>query len=249
MEESALFGETAVRGSEIAHTSRHSATVRVTHWIVTLSFFGLLVSGIAILEVHPHLYWGETGGYGASSLIDLPIPLVPGQSGWGRSLHFLSAWICVLTGIVYLVSGFLSRHFYRHLMPVGAKLPWGQIGPALWAHLRWSQPNDEELLRYNLVQRIAYLAVIFLVFPLIVLSGLAMSPAITSVVPELVESFGGQQSARTVHFFAANILVLFVIVHLAMVCRPGFLRRMRAMITGNLEPRKALPRILSRDVR
>jgi thiosulfate reductase cytochrome b subunit len=207
----------------------------VTHWIVTLSFFGLLVSGIGILLAHPRLYWGETGAFGTPALVDLPIPFVLGNSGWGRSLHFLSAWVCVLTGAVYVPSGFLSQHFRRDLMPATGDLASGRLVLAIRSHFRWSRPGDEELLRYNVLQRLAYLGVVFVLFPLIVLSGLAMSPAITSAVPALVEGFGGQQSARTVHFFLASLLVLFVVVHVGMVCRAGVIRRMRAMIAGDLD--------------
>ena len=117
-------------------------------------------------------------------------------------------------------------------MPAKAEMAWRRISPVIGAHLRWSRPAEEELLRYNVLQKLTYLCVIFVLFPLIILSGLAMSPAITSVVPLLVDGFGGQQSARTVHFFLASFLVLFVVVHIAMVCRAGFARRMRGMITG-----------------
>ena len=141
--------------------------------------------------------------------------------------------------MVYLLSGFLTQHFRTHLMPSKRELAWGRFFPVIWAHLRWSRPGEEELLRYNVLQRLAYLGVVFLLFPLIVLSGLAMSPAITSVVPALVNGFGGQQSARTVHFFLASLLVLFVAVHIVMVCRAGFTRRMRGMITGEIAAGKA----------
>jgi thiosulfate reductase cytochrome b subunit len=231
MAESALFRGAAVRESDIRLAPRHSTAVRTTHWVVSLSFAGLLVSGIAILLAHPRLYWGETGAFGTPSLLDLPIPFSLGHSGWGRSLHFLSAWVCVLAGIVYMLSGFLTRHFRKDLMPAKAEMAWGRISPAIWAHLRWSQPAEEELLRYNVLQKLTYLCVVFVLFPLIILSGLAMSPAITSVVPVLVDGFGGQQSARTIHFFLASFLVLFVVVHIAVVCRAGFARRMRGMIT------------------
>jgi thiosulfate reductase cytochrome b subunit len=239
MAESALFRGVALRESDIPQARRHSAIVRITHWIVTLSFFGLLVSGMAILLAHPRLYWGETGAFGTPSLLDLPIPFSLGHSGWGRSLHFLSAWVCVLSGMVYVLSGFLTQHFHRHLMPAKGELAWGRFWPAIRAHLSWSRPAEEELLHYNLLQRLAYLGVVFVLFPLIILSGLAMSPAITSAVPALVNDFGGQQSARTVHFFLASFLVLFVAVHIAMVCRAGFIQRMRGMITGHVAAGKA----------
>lgn len=143
-----------------------------------------------------------------------------------------------MTGTVYVLSGFLTQHFRKDLMPNKAELARGRVWPTIWAHLRWSQPAEAELLRYNLLQKLTYLAVVFVLFPLIILSGLAMSPAITSAVPELVEGFGGQQSARTVHFFLASLLALFVVAHVAMVCRAGFTRRIRGMITGDLAGRK-----------
>src|SRR5580700_5791519 len=93
--ESAYLPRLAGRSSVILDSPRHSAVIRVTHWINALSFFGLLVSGVAILLAHPRLYWGETGSVGTPSLIDLPLPFVLiGQSGWCRSLHFLPAWTC-----------------------------------------------------------------------------------------------------------------------------------------------------------
>src|SRR4051794_24289124 len=92
----------------------HSLVARVTHWINAASFFALVVSGIAILLAHPRLYWGETGNINTSSLLDLPLPfLLTGQSGWGRSLHFLSAWITVGAGVIYGISGLLTGYFHN----------------------------------------------------------------------------------------------------------------------------------------
>jgi thiosulfate reductase cytochrome b subunit len=212
--------------------------VRVTHWINAVSFFALIVSGIAILLAHPRLYWGETGALGTPSLLDLPIPFILGQSGWGRYLHFLSAWVCVLNGLVYILSGLFAQHFRKHLLPSKADLAWGTILRVVSNHLRWKSPSEEESHSYNVLQRLAYLAVVFVLFPLIIVTGLAMSPAITSVVPALVNVFGGQQSARTIHFFVANFLVLFLLVHIAMVSLAGFTNGVRAMITGHSAARK-----------
>src|SRR5271170_6042789 len=101
MEESSYLQGLAIQVADVSGRPQHSGLVRVTHWIHTLSFFALVVSGIAILLAPPRLYWGETGGVGAPSLIDLPLPfLLVGQSGWGRYLHFLAAWVCVLTGML-----------------------------------------------------------------------------------------------------------------------------------------------------
>ena len=91
-------------------------------------------------------------------------------------------------------------------------------------------------LTYNVLQQLTYLVVVFVLFPLMIWTGLAMSPAITSVVPALVDAVGGQQSARTIHFLAAAALVVFLVVHVAMVVRAGFTDPMRAMIRGNAAP-------------
>src|SRR5437763_4783478 len=96
---------------------RHSVLVRVTHWMTAASFMALVVSGIAILLAHPRLYWGETGTLGTPSLIDLPLPLVlTGQTGWGRYLHFLSAWVLIVSGVIYVLRGLATRHFGADLL-------------------------------------------------------------------------------------------------------------------------------------
>lgn len=105
----------------ISVVPRHSALVRVTHWINTLSFFALVISGIAILLAHPRLYWGETGTLGTPSLLDLPLPfMLTGQSGWGRSLHFLAAWICIVNGLLYAVVGLATQHFRKQESTTGS---------------------------------------------------------------------------------------------------------------------------------
>jgi thiosulfate reductase cytochrome b subunit len=213
---------------------RHTALVRVTHWISSLSFLVLVLSGIAILLAHPRLYWGETGGLGGPSLIDLPLPFVLDTPirGPGRYLHFLAAWVSVFTGAVYVVLGLASRHFSRNLWPARAQLKLVAIKSVVGNHLRFRRATAEDLAAYNVLQRISYTTVVFVLFPLMIWTGLAMSPAVTSVFPFVVTTFGGQQSARTIHFFVACALVLFLLVHVALVWQTGFRSRMRAMITG-----------------
>jgi len=231
MAESAYLPGLAVQTSDVLVSPRHSALVRVTHWIFSLSFIGLVVSGFAIILAHPHFYWGETGGIGTPSLFDLPLPtMLGGPSGWGRSLHFQSAWIAVLTGLLYAISGILTQHFRHQLLPTRGDLSWRSVRASIREHLRFKRPVEED--SYNVLQRLSYLAVIFFFFPLIIITGLAMSPVIVSVFPFVVTVFGGQQSARTIHFFLANLVVLFLLIHIAMVILAGFTRRMRAMITG-----------------
>ncbi len=225
MADSVYIPGLAVPSPDAISLPRHPAVIRVTHWINVLSFIGLVVSGIGILLAHPRFYWGETGGLGTRAIFSLPLPfMLGGPSGWGRYLHFESAWLCVLTGLLYAASGFASRHFQKHLAPVKKDLTWESLRAAL--------VKKDEAHSYNVLQRISYLAVVFVLFPLMIWTGLAMSPAITSVFPALVTVLGGHQCARTIHFFGAIVLVLFVFVHIAMVWRAGFLSRVGAMITG-----------------
>src|SRR3954468_2726388 len=229
MAESILGSVIAVPRAEAAPV-RHTAIVRVTHWVTAISVVVLLASGVAILLAHPRLYWGETGARGGPSLIDLPLPFVLDIPirGPGRYPHFLTAWICVLTGLSYLAYGLFTRHFRDRLLPKRSDLSWRLISDRL--RFRRSPADDGD--SYNVVQRLAYLAVIFLLFPLLIWTGLGMSPSVTSVFPWLATAFGGQQSARTIHFFATIALVLFVLVHLLMVYRAGFIGRVWAMFTG-----------------
>src|SRR5215831_20446912 len=128
-----------VQDSKLWEPPRHSALVRVTHWITTISFLALLLSGIAILLAHPRLYWGEAGGVGAPSLIDLPLPFVLDVPirGPGRYLHFLSAWILVLTGLVYVVIGISTHHFRSHLLPDKSQLGFGAIRQVVSDHIHF----------------------------------------------------------------------------------------------------------------
>ena len=219
-------------GSADTRVRRHSVIVRATHWIVAIATIALIVSGVAILLAHPRLYWGETGGVGTPSFIDLPVPFLLGHSGWGRYLHFLAAWIGVACGILYLVYGVVTRHFNRTFLPSRAELTWPHLGRVLSDHLRLRISRNSEPGSYNLLQSLTYASVVFVLGPVVLLSGLAFSPALASVMPVLVNMFGGQQSARTIHFFAGAAVVLFLVVHVVMVWLTGFKTRMRAMITG-----------------
>jgi thiosulfate reductase cytochrome b subunit len=225
-------------------TSRHSALVRVTHWITTLCFLALLVSGVEIVISHPRFYWGETGNVLTTPLFQLPIPssralvptgygyVLPDQNGWSRYLHFQAAWVAVLTGLLYAIYGLFTGHFRKNVLPGKADLSWRRFSIAVANHLRFERPSEAEAWSYNVLQRLTYLFVIFVLFPLAIWTGLAMSPAFVSAVPATVTLLGGQQSARTIHFFVSLALLLFLLVHVVMVCLAGFRIRMRAMITG-----------------
>jgi thiosulfate reductase cytochrome b subunit len=213
---------------------RHRALVRITHWLVVFAVGGLIYSGIGILISHPRLYWGETGAVGAPSLIDLPLPFIIGPSVWQRPIHFLFAWLLVLPGLTYLIAGLATQHFRKEHVPQKAELTWARIAGTISDHLRWRKIAADEAWTYNVVQRIIYLGVIFVLFPAILWTGLAMSPALMSVFPFMVTILGGHQSARTLHFVFSSLLLLFIIVHIAMVFLVGFTSHVQAMITGRI---------------
>ena len=234
MSESLHLADLSMRASYRLDSSRFSALIRITHWITTLSFLGLLVSGIAIFLAHPRLYWGETGGLGTPYALAFPLPFMKGgPSGWGRSLHFLSAWACILTGVLYVLSGVFTRHLRKNLLPEKADLSLNSLWRVASERFHLKRPTEEESLSYNVLQRLTYLTVIFVLFPLLIWTGFAMSPALVSVLPGVVTSLGGQETARTIHFFAASFVVLFFFVHIAMICLAGFSARVGAMITGH----------------
>ncbi len=199
---------------------------------------------------HPRFYWGETGNDLTRPLFKLPLPasrrlvptgysyVLPDQNGWSRYLHFQAAWILVFTGLLYLIWGIFSGHFRKNLLPRGADLSWRGFSSAIAKRVRFERPGEAEAWSYNVVQRITYLFVILILFPLIIWTGLAMSPAFVSEFPATVNVLGGQQSARTLHFFVSLALLLFVLVHVVMVFRAGFKSRMRAMITGRAATNK-----------
>jgi thiosulfate reductase cytochrome b subunit len=221
----------------------------------------LACTGFVILMAHPRLYWGEVGSSLTPALLELPIsrnhrhggwadrsailagsPRVVSanrtyeifnQNGWGRSLHFLAAWLAAATGVVYLLGGFSSGHFRAHLWPGRTELSPRLFLADLGRHLRLQIPRPTGGPRYGLLQKCGYCAVVFVVLPLTVLTGLAMSPTITAALPVLRGLFGGFQSARTIHFATFAALVLFTAVHVAMVILSGFKRQIRGMTIGD----------------
>jgi thiosulfate reductase cytochrome b subunit len=152
--------------------------------------------------------------------------------GAGRRLHFTFAWILLINGLLYLAYGFWSRHFRRDLLPGADQLRPTHLWQEIKDHVRLRFPKGEEARRYNALQKVTYLAVAFVLLPLMVASGLAMSPALDAAFPLLPEWLGGRATARTVHFLTAFSLVAFVVVHLAMVAVSGLWNNLRSMITG-----------------
>jgi len=225
---------------------RHAAFVRVTHWLTFFSFVALLVTGAEIVISHPRFYWGETGNVNTRPLFTLHIPssrgtvptgygyVMPDQNGWSRYLHFETAWALVVTGLAYGIAGLWTGHFRKNLVPERGNRSWRAHWQRIARYLRRRPPDAAETRSYNVLQRTTYLVVIFALFPLVIWTGLALSPSFNSAFPAAVDVLGGRQSARTLHFLVSCILVLFLVVHVVMIAFSGFWNRMRAMITGRV---------------
>jgi thiosulfate reductase cytochrome b subunit len=239
----------------------HARWVRISHWILAASVLTLAVTGFVILMAHPRLYWGAVGNDLTPALFELPIsrnyrhggwatgtafftearsPVsairtydILNENSWGRSLHFLAAWFLVVTGAAYVLAGILSGHVRRDLVPGAGELTPRVFWQELISRLRLQIQPATGGPPYGLLQKCAYFGVVFLALPLLVITGLAMSPTITAAYPFVSDVFGGSQSARTIHFFLFAALMLFFIVHVLMVIMSGFKRQIQAMTFGN----------------
>ncbi len=246
--------------TSIPQNNRHRRWVKASHWIITLSFFALAFSGFVILMCHPRLYWGEVGNDLTPALFELPVsrnyqhggwdkttpffenagsPVsasrtydIFNQNGWGRSLHFLAAWFLVLPGVIYLLTGIFSGHIRKNLWPGAKEFTASMFRMDFINHLRMKIPAATGGPQYGILQKTTYLVVIFFLFPVVALTGMTMSPAITAAYPFLLKIFFGAQSARTIHFFASFALVLFLVIHLIMVIKSGFKQQIRSMTIG-----------------
>ncbi|MGH4593708.1 cytochrome b/b6 domain-containing protein [Klebsiella pneumoniae] len=152
--------------------------------------------------------------------------------GAGRHWHFFFAWLLVLNGLIYLLHGTWSGHFRRALLPQRHQLRLCHLWQEIINHVCLRFPKGKEARHYNVLLKITYLLVIFILLPLMVVTGLTMSPALDAVFPFLPELFGGRPSARTLHFILASLLVMFILLHLAMVLVSGVWNNLRAMISG-----------------
>jgi len=150
----------------------------------------------------------------------------------GRRWHFFFAWIFAANVAVYLAAAAVGGHLRRDLIPTRDQLSPRHVLHEIATHARLKFPKGEAARRYNVLQKGAYLGVVILLLPLMVATGLTMSPGFNAIAPWMVDLFGGRQSARTIHFLSASLIVAFIVVHLAMVVLSGLWNNVRSMITG-----------------
>ncbi|WP_242098682.1 cytochrome b/b6 domain-containing protein [Sphingomonas sp. CROZ-RG-20F-R02-07] len=178
-----------------------------------------------------------TGVLGISGGEELAFPaLVTIPSSYdlaaARQWHFAFAWLLVIPGILFWLWGLASRHVQRDLAPTAAELRPRHLWRDIKDHARLRFHTGEAARRYNILQKLSYLGVLFGLLPAMVLTGLTMSPGLDAAWPWLLDLFGGRQSARSIHFICAGLLVAFIIVHLLMVVLAGPLNELRSIVTG-----------------
>jgi thiosulfate reductase cytochrome b subunit len=154
----------------------------------------------------------------------------PNWLAMARQWHFAFAWLLVINAVLFFVYGVLSRHFTRDLAPTAREF--SHLPREIADHARLRFAHGEKARHYNALQKLAYCLVLFVLAPLILATGLAMSPTMDAAFPILAEIFGGRQSARTIHFICAFSFLGFFIVHIVMVVLSGTWNNLRSMLTG-----------------
>ena len=217
---------------------RHALATRLWHWINAVSVFVMIGSGLTILNAHPHLYWGQ---YGAN--YDQPWLITPHWPSWlsipsnynlalARRWHLTFALVLGFGLLAFVIASLINRHFQRDLRVRAKEVAPEHLVDDAIAHARFDFHNHDDPAAYNTLQKLSYVTTIFVLIPLMILTGLAMSPAMNAAWPWLIDMFGGRQSARSIHFIAMALLVGFIVVHLALVILAGPVGEVMSMITG-----------------
>jgi Ni/Fe-hydrogenase b-type cytochrome subunit len=217
---------------------RHRLSTRLWHWTNAVCVVILLMSGLGIFNAHPRLYWGQYGAnFDHAWLVLDRFPgwaTIPGHYSlaMSRRWHLAVALIFAFGLLLYMLWSLFNRHLGRDLSigrdDIRPRLLWRDI----MDHARLRFPTGDAASRYNILQKLSYVGVIFVLLPLLIFTGLSMSPGMNAAWPWLIDLFGGRQSARSVHFIAAGLLAAFFLVHILMVVLAGPINEVRSMITG-----------------
>lgn len=217
---------------------RHRLSTRLWHGLNAVLLYILFTSGLGIFNAHPRLYWGQYGANFDPAWLELERfggwVTLPGHYSLAlsRHWHLAAAPIFAFALLTYMIWSLANGHITRDLAFHRGELAPRHIWHDIVDHARLRFRTGRAAMRYNVLQKGSYIAVIFLALPLIILTGLAMSPSMNAAWPWLIELFGGRQSARSIHFITAFVLAGFFIVHIAMVLLAGPVNEIGSMITG-----------------
>jgi Ni/Fe-hydrogenase b-type cytochrome subunit len=215
---------------------RHALSTRLWHWLNALSLVVLFMSGLNISNAHPRLYWGEWGFAPEQAWLQVwRFPgwaTIPGHYSLAaaRDWHVLVAWVFALSLLLFMLAALLNGHFRRDIATRRSEWRPGAVLTDVREHLRLN--FDHGAGKYNFLQKAAYGAVLFVLLPLMIVTGMAMSPGMDAAWPFLSEMFGGRQSARSVHFLVAWALFGFFVLHIALVLLNRPARHVWEMIAG-----------------
>lgn len=217
---------------------RHRLSTRLWHWLNLVAMATLFMSGLGIFNAHPRLYWGQYGANFDHAWLELPrfpdwITLPAHYNlAMSRHWHLTAAPVFAFALLAYMLWSLANRHFARDIAFRRGELAPRHVWRDILDHARLRFPAGAAALRYNVLQKGAYALMLFGILPVLIFSGLAMSPGMNAAWPWLIDMFGGRQSARSVHFIAAWASVAFLAVHLLMVLLAGPVNEMRSMLTG-----------------
>jgi len=215
---------------------KHALGTRLWHWINALSLIVLFMSGLNISNAHPRLYWGDWGFAPEQAWLHVwRFPgwaTIPGYYSLAaaRDWHVVFAWVFAVSLLLFMLAALFNGHLGRDIATRPRDWRWDAIREDVRAHLRFEfEPKQG---KYNFLQKASYGLVLFVLLPLMIFTGMAMSPGMDAAWPFLSEMFGGRQSARSIHFLAAWALCGFTLVHVLLVLLTHPARLLREMITG-----------------
>ncbi|MBX9795422.1 cytochrome b/b6 domain-containing protein [Sphingomonas sp.] len=217
---------------------KHALSTRLWHWVNAFTIFIMIGSGLGILNAHPHLYWGVHGAQPDVPWLELPHwpswMTIPGSYNLSlsRRWHLFFALVLGFGLLAFMIASLLNRHFQKQLTIRTHEIAPGHLWHDIKEHLALRFHDPANPTAFNVLQKIAYAFTLFVLLPVIILTGLGMSPGINAAWPWILELFGGRASARSIHFLAMCGIIGFVVVHLALVILAGPVREVGSMITG-----------------
>ncbi len=234
--------EVAVRGGELV--KRHRISTRLWHWVNAVAIIVMLMSGLMISNAHPHLYWGQYGANLDKPWLSIGWFIEGGRfPGWAtipstynlalaRHWHLFFAWVFAFGFLAYLAVSLVNRHVQRDLTLARGELAPRHLWDEIKHHAQLRFPTGAAALKYNTLQKITYILVLFVLFPLLILTGLCLSPGMSPLTGWAIDLFGGRATARSLHFLSAAGIAAFIVVHLMLVVLAGPYNEVRSMITG-----------------
>ncbi len=220
------------------HIFKHRLATRIWHWINAVVIFIMIGSGLGILNAHPQLYWGEYGANFDHAWLHLPHwpgwMTIPGHYNLAlsRRWHLFFALVLAFNLLLFMIASLINRHFQRDLRIRAREIAPSHLWHDIREHLAFRFHDAANPGAFNVLQKIAYAAAIFVLIPAVILSGLTLSPGMDAAWPWLVDMFGGRASARSIHFIAMLAIIGFIIVHLALVILAGAWNEVKSMFTG-----------------